>query len=143
MGDDERCGGRATVEDALAETVRSHYDRLDRIADDVNRLGFMAAAAILKEALPRTDKARSGDLGEILPPNLSNRKPAFAFLSGDCAMDGREMALRGDDFIEVGYDNDDKLWLLKVNREPERHSAKRDHHSGSRGALPVCRTMHA
>ena len=27
--------------------------------------------------------------------------------------DGRELAMRGDDFIGVGYDPDEKLWLLK------------------------------
>jgi hypothetical protein len=27
--------------------------------------------------------------------------------------DGREMALRGDDFIGAAYDPNDKLWLLK------------------------------
>jgi hypothetical protein len=31
----EKSGGRAKVERKLTKTVRSHYDSLDRIADDV------------------------------------------------------------------------------------------------------------
>jgi hypothetical protein len=36
----EKAGGRDAIRDSLAETMRSHYDRLDRITDDVARLGF-------------------------------------------------------------------------------------------------------
>ena len=49
----EKHGGRDEVREDLAETIRSHYDRLDRIADDVDRLGYKVAAEILSEAMPR------------------------------------------------------------------------------------------
>ena len=62
----EKDGRRDEIRDALAETMRSHYDRLERIADDVQRLGYKVAAEILRVQLPQTDKGRSGDLGEIL-----------------------------------------------------------------------------
>lgn len=38
----EKADGRDEICDALTETMRSHYDRLDRIADDVARLGYVA-----------------------------------------------------------------------------------------------------
>lgn len=62
----EKDGGRDEIRDALAETIRSHYDRLERIAEDVERLGYKITAKILSEAMPQTPKGRSGDLGEIL-----------------------------------------------------------------------------
>ena len=40
----EKDGGRDEIRNDLAETVRSHYDRLERIADDVDRLGYKVAA---------------------------------------------------------------------------------------------------
>ena len=43
----EKDGGRDEIRDDLAETIRSHYDRLERIADDVDRLGYKVAAKIL------------------------------------------------------------------------------------------------
>ena len=50
----EKDTGRDEIRDDLAETVRSHYDRLERIADDVERLGYKVAASILSEAMPQT-----------------------------------------------------------------------------------------
>jgi hypothetical protein len=33
----EKAGGRDAIRNRLAETIRSHYERLDRIADDAAR----------------------------------------------------------------------------------------------------------
>jgi hypothetical protein len=62
----EKKGGRDKIQTSLARTMRSHYDRLERIAEDVARLGYEGAATILAAAIPTKPKARSGDLGEIL-----------------------------------------------------------------------------
>lgn len=111
----EKGGGRDAICDDLAETMRSHYDRLERIADDVQRLGYKVAAEILRTQLPQTDTGRSGDLGEILASELVEediglRVPVRRLRYKD----GRNMAMRGDDFIGAGYRGDDsKLWLLK------------------------------
>ena len=111
----EKARGRAKVEAALAETMRSHYDRLERIADDVKRLGFKAAAKILSAELPKTATARSGDLGEILATELVEGEIGLRVpIRRLRYKDGRNMAMRGDDFIGAGYGtNDNKLWLLK------------------------------
>ena len=42
----EKHGGRDEIQGDLAETIRSHYDRLERIAEDVDRLGYKVAAEI-------------------------------------------------------------------------------------------------
>lgn len=110
----EKVNGRITVKDRLCETVRSHYDSLDRIADDVKELGYTIAARILRERLPRTKKARSGDLGEILASELVEEKLDFNVpVRRMRYKDGREVPLRGDDFIGVRYDEEDGLRLLK------------------------------
>jgi Cap4 SAVED domain len=110
----EKEGGRSAIRNRLAGTIRSHYDRLERIADDVARLGYEGAAEILRAQLPRTPKARSGELGEILATELVEEKTEFRVPVRRLRYkDGREMALRGDDFIGAVYDNDNNLWLLK------------------------------
>ncbi|MDE0060594.1 MAG: hypothetical protein OXP07_20955, partial [Defluviicoccus sp.] len=43
----EKDGGRDEIRDDLAETIRSNYDCLKRIADDGDRLGYKVAAAML------------------------------------------------------------------------------------------------
>lgn len=111
----EKDGGRDQISNDLAKTIRSHYDRLERIAEDVKRLGYAAASEILSAAMPQTAKGRSGDLGEILATELVEeeiglRIPVRRFRYKD----GRNMAMRGDDFIGAGYYGaDEKLWLLK------------------------------
>jgi hypothetical protein len=112
----EKAGGRDAIRASLAVIVRSHYDRLDRIAEDVARLGYEGAAEILRAQLPQTAKGRSGDLGEILATELVEegiglRVPVRRLRYKD----GRNMAMRGDDFIGAAYGvgDDGELRLLK------------------------------
>lgn len=110
----EKTVGRDAIRAELAETIRSHYEQLHQIADDIATLGRPAAADILRERLPRTSKARSGELGEILATelveeNLGVRVPIRRLRYKD----SREMPLRGDDFIGVGLTDDGELRLLK------------------------------
>lgn len=111
---DEKDGGRTAVEDRLIDRVRSHYDDLKIIADDVERLGFPGAAAILRERLPRTPRARSGEMGEILATEFIEYQTNFRIPVRRLRYkDGREMALRGDDFLGVNEDEDERLYFLK------------------------------
>lgn len=106
--------GRAVVEAALVKTVREHYDTSEQIVKDIQELGYDMAATILGERLPRTKTARSGELGEILATELVEEELGFNVPVRRLRYkDGREMALRGDDFIGVGFDDKNALWLLK------------------------------
>lgn len=110
----EQEGGREAIWAVLVETVRSHYDRLDRIADDVARLGYERAAQILRTRMPTVATARSGDLGEILASELAEETLGFRIPVKRLRFkDGREMALRGDDFLGVLTDEGGGLQLLK------------------------------
>lgn len=110
----EKDGGREAIRARLADKMRSHYEHLSRIAEDIARLGYPGAAELLRTVLPRTDRARSGELGEILATELVEEETSFRVPVRRLRYkDGREMALRGDDFIGIAYDPDEKLWLLK------------------------------
>lgn len=111
----EKDGGRSEIAGDLVETIRSHYGRLELIAEDVKRLGYKVAATILSESMPQTAKGRSGDLGEILATELVEEEIGLRVPVRRLRYkDGRNMAMRGDDFIGAGYDGKgEKLWLLK------------------------------
>jgi hypothetical protein len=111
----EKDGGRDEIRDDLAEVIRSHYDRLERIADDVKQLGYEFASEILRTATPQTARGRSGDLGEILATELVEEEIGLRVPVRRLRYkDGRNMAMRGDDFIGAGYDGaGEKLRLLK------------------------------
>src|SRR5947209_3882011 len=94
----EKTGGRDKIKASFPPILRSHYDDVDRIVEDIAQLGYDGAAALLAERMPRSDRARSGELGEILATelveeNLGYRVPIRRLRYKD----GREMALRGDD----------------------------------------------
>jgi hypothetical protein len=122
----EKDGARDAVDAKLRETVRSHYDDLARIADDVRGLGYDGASAILRERLPRTKTARSGDLGEILGTELVEEHVGFQVPVRRLRYkDGREMALRGDDFLGVAIDEKDRLRLLKGEAKSRENLSKK------------------
>ena len=117
----EKNNGRAAIEVELIDRVRSHYDDLQQIADDVRQLGYPGAAAILGERLPRTKRARSGEMGEILATEFIGAQTEFRVPVRRLRYkDGREMALRGDDFIGVGEDEQERLCLLKGESKSRR-----------------------
>ena len=110
----ERDNGRAAISAQFPDLLRSHYDDRNHIAEDVRELGFAGASALLAERLPRTPRARSGELGEILATELIEEELDFLVPVRRLRYkDGREMALRGDDFIGIRVDPNGELFLLK------------------------------
>ena len=111
----EKDGGRNEIRDELAKIIRSHYDRLEVIAEDVKLLGYEVASKILKAEMPQMARGRSGDFGEILATELVEEEIGLSIPVRRLRYkDGRNMAMRGDDFIGAGYDGrGEKLWLLK------------------------------
>lgn len=109
----EKEGGRAAVQGALIERVRAHYDDPKHIVDDIAELGFPDAAAILRERLPTDLKTRSGEVGEILATEFMEHQTGFRIPVRRLRYkDGREMALRGDDFLGI-EEADGRLTYLK------------------------------
>ncbi len=110
----QKVGGRAVISASLPTVLRSHYDDARRIADDVAQLGYTKAASLLAERMPRTKTARSGELGEVLATELVEESLDYQVPVRRLRYkDGREMALRGDDFIGVRRETDGGLRFAK------------------------------
>lgn len=123
--DDERSEiGR----DILARALPSHYASGARLADIAKRLGKKGLANYIQTKLPVRKSIRSGDLGEILATTYIEEVTIW-----DRAVrklrwkDHREMPMRGDDVLAVGFDEDDNgLIFLKgesKSRATLRHGA--------------------
>jgi len=110
----ERDGSRSSILDELRELVRGHYVDPELTAKRVASLGASNTAALLREHVPTSKKARSGDLGELLATEFAEQELKYDVPIRRLRWkDGREMALRGDDIIGVTRNNNDKLLLLK------------------------------
>src|SRR5262245_1326526 len=62
----EKKGARASAQPRIKETVNSHYEDPETLAERAGRRGYEKASKLLELILPQTKKARSGHMGEIL-----------------------------------------------------------------------------
>lgn len=90
------------VSPIVAEVVPDHYVCPGRVATLLERLGKSAAANYVRDRLPTTKTARSGDLGEILSTEYIDAETEFLVpIKRLRWKDHRNMAMRGDDVIGV------------------------------------------
>ena len=99
----ERPGARAGIVADLDASVLDNYDDLQRLERWAIKLGLPNAAAVLHDTLPITARARSGHIGEVLlTESVPELFPEFIVpIKRLRWVDGRNMALRGEDFIGV------------------------------------------
>lgn len=109
----ESRGTRTGCLAAIRALLNSHYVSADVFSKRLAALGAAKTSQLLREHLPQTKAARSGDLGEILATETAEQHLGFIVPVRRLRWkDGRNMALRGDDII--GIDNSGKkLRLLK------------------------------
>ena len=110
----ERDGVRPALEKQIDTAVLSHYENPVWLSERIARVGLPRAAKLLREMLPRTTKARSGHLGEILATETAPviLKKFHIPIKRLRWLDGREAALRGEDLIGVER-SDGQLRFLK------------------------------
>jgi hypothetical protein len=109
----EGAGARATVLDDLRDVIRSHYVSPETAAKRLAELGVPKTAQLLREHVPTTKTARSGDLGEVLATEIAEQTLQFKVPIRRLRWkDGRNMALRGDDIVGI-RDTKGKLEFLK------------------------------
>ena len=120
----ERPGVRIDIRDQLVERVRSHYDDLRNIEADIADLGFSGAAKILRKRMPIESRQRSGEIGEILATEFMEHETEFRIPVRRLRYkDGRDMALRGDDFIGIKR-TDARLDYLKGEAKSSQNMAR-------------------
>jgi hypothetical protein len=96
-----------------AAVIPDEYASPDRIARIFERLGKSAAADYLKNKLPTSKTARSGDLGEIIGARFAEGELGYPTVSRLRWKDHREMAMRGDDIIGVRMPETGPIEFLK------------------------------
>ena len=106
----ESVGVRTVVLDDIRNVVRMHYMSPEIMAQRIADLGAPATASILRELLPNTKTARSGDMGEILATEVAEQTLDYNVPIRRLRWkDGRNMALRGDDIVGIRIDAKNKL----------------------------------
>jgi hypothetical protein len=103
--------GVATVAASLPNT----YAKSGSLARIAERLGKDAVAEFLRNKLPTTANARSGDMGEILATAyLHEEHGCVVGPSRLINRDHQEWAMRGDDALGAKFGSDGKLRIIKA-----------------------------
>lgn len=110
----EKQAARSTALKSLQGIIPNHYFPEGVIQKRLKRLGREKTAAMVKAILPKTTKAMSGDLGEILATEYVNQKLDFRVpILRLRWKDGRDLALRGDDVFAIKQTGNGNLHFLK------------------------------
>lgn len=121
---DEKNNGRIAAQADIINCIRTHYQAPQLTDDDIEELGFLGAAKILREILPRSDRARSGDVGEILAVEFTEQQTDFRVpIRRLRYKDRRDMSMRGDDFIGIKEAKND-LHFLKGEAKSRQNMTK-------------------
>jgi hypothetical protein len=109
----EKANIRATVEPILDAAVLDNYDEVGRLQRWANNLGMSNAAAVIADTFPAELRAQSGHMGEIcLTESIPELFPEFLVpIKRLRWLDGRNMSLRGEDFIGVQMNNNPVRFL--------------------------------
>ena len=98
----------------LAAIVPEHFVAKDRYAHILGLLGKLGARDFLREKLPISKSIQSGDLGEVIAINYIEEVTIWDQTVKRLRWkDHRNMAMRGDDMIAVGIDDQNKTQILK------------------------------
>ena len=81
----EKAGGRASIKAQLCQTVRSHYDSADRIAEDISDWDTKLPRKCFGNACQKPRKHGPAKLVRFSLRNLSRKNLSLKFLSGACA----------------------------------------------------------
>lgn len=106
-------GRRDEAVASVAGALPTQYMTPERLDGILERLGKPAAAKAVRQKLPTTLTARSGDLGEILASHYIDRKTDYVM--GIVRLrwsDHAEMAMRGEDMLAFNA-TVDRLHILK------------------------------
>lgn len=99
----------------IAAGLPSTYAKSGSLARIAERLGKDAVAEFLRNKLPTSASARSGDMGEILATAyLHEEQGCVVGPSRLIDRDHQEWAMRGDDALGAKFDADGKLRIVKA-----------------------------
>ena len=107
-------GSRSCLAAEMQEKFRQHYMSPEIWSQRIEQLGAPETSQILKELLPKTKQARSGDMGEILATEVAENELHYEVPIRRLRWkDGRNTALRGDDIVGVARDSKGSIRFLK------------------------------
>jgi hypothetical protein len=110
----ENPGERDAMAGELHQLVRDHYMAPEIVANRIALLGAPETAALLRDTLPKTAIARSGDIGEVIATEVAEHYLEYTIPIRKLRhKESRNMAMRGDDVLGIKTNAEGGLNFLK------------------------------
>ncbi len=111
----EKGSVREFVKPALVEAILDHHIHRQRIKGVLKRLGFVEAAKYFSSHLPRNDKTRKGNFGEVvasehLRQRYGYKMPVFKLRF----MDNPNVPMRGEDVVAFEIAENNKITAICI-----------------------------
>lgn len=99
---------------AVASQLPTRYAEAETLARIADRFGKPKVADLLRKKIPTTQRARSGDLGEILATAYIEEDRGYVVGPSRLVhRDHQEWAMRGDDVLAAKFASESKVLLIK------------------------------
>jgi len=111
----EKEGVRKSVKVALIEAILDHHFHCETIKGALERLGFVKAAEFFSTRLPKEERTRKGNFGEVvasehLRQRYGYKMPVFKLRF----MDNPDMPMRGEDIVAFEIAEDNKITAICI-----------------------------
>jgi len=118
---------RESVKPALVESILDHHFQSQRIKGSLERLGFAKAAKYFITQLPKEDRTRKGNFGEVvasehLCQRYGYKMPVFKLRF----MDNPNMPMRGEDVVAFEIAEDNKITAICIGEAKTMERYNRD-----------------
>lgn len=111
----EVSGSRTAVLPHISAAVLEHHFHERRVADQLAALGHAKAAAFFASEMPRPDRTRKGNFGEVIASEHLVQRHGYKMPVLKLRYrDHRDMPMRGEDMIAFEVDEDDRITRLIV-----------------------------
>jgi len=123
----EKQGVRESIKQALIEAIVDHHFHRQRIKGALERLGFGESAKYFSRHLPKEDKIRKGNFGEVVASEHLRQRhgykmPVFKLRY----MDTPNMPMRGEDIVAFKITEDNKITAICIGEAKTLERYNRD-----------------
>ncbi|MDL1871192.1 DUF1837 domain-containing protein [Deltaproteobacteria bacterium PRO3] len=110
----EISGSRPRIRDSLSRAIVDHHVHRQRVADRLQALGHVGAAAFFRTELPRDDRTRKGNFGEVVASEHLIQRYGYAMPVFKLRYRDSNLAMRGEDIVAFKIDNQQRITCVII-----------------------------
>lgn len=107
-------GSRPRIQAPLSRAVVDHHAHRQRVADRLQALGHAGAAAFFRTELPRNDRTRKGNFGEVVASEHLIQRYGYAMPVFKLRYRDSNLPMRGEDIVAFKIDGQQRITCVII-----------------------------